>query len=99
MSRHGAAVLVVKRGPRGAIVYQVGDDPIEIPVYRSETVFKIGSGDVFSAAFALHWGERAIDAATAADIASKSVAHFVDGHALPLPESLNHGGPARNAAR
>lgn len=93
MNRQGAAVLVVKRGPRGATVYQLGKGPIEIPAYRSEAVFKIGSGDVFSAAFALHWGERGMDAASAADLASKSVAHFVDGHSLPLGESPTHGEP------
>ncbi|WP_315707347.1 MULTISPECIES: nucleoside 2-deoxyribosyltransferase [unclassified Bradyrhizobium] len=91
MGEQGAAVLVVKRGPRGATVYEVGTDPIDIPAYRSEGVFKIGSGDVFSAAFALHWGERGMDAAAAADLASKSVAHFVDGHSLPLDETLRHG--------
>jgi hypothetical protein len=93
MKRHGATVLVVKRGPRGATVHEPGGGVVEIPLYRSETVFKIGSGDVFSAAFALHWGERGLDAASAADLASKSVAHFVDGPSLPLEEKLNHGEP------
>ena len=40
---------------------------------------------MFSAAFAHHWGERGLDAVDAADLASRSVAHFVDYHALPLP--------------
>ncbi|MGY2982682.1 PfkB family carbohydrate kinase [Bradyrhizobium sp. USDA 4508] len=91
MAQHGAAVLVVKRGPKGAMVYEPGKSSIKVPAYRSDSVFKIGSGDVFSAAFALHWGERGLDPASAADLASKSVAHFVDGHSLPLRENLNHG--------
>ena len=91
MKRNGATVLVVKRGPRGATVHEPGRSAIEIPSYRSEAVFKIGSGDVFSAAFTLHWGQHGLDAASAADLASKSVAHFVDGHSLPLDETLNHG--------
>lgn len=94
MKRHGAEVIVVKRGPRGATVYEQGRDAVDIPVYRSETVFKIGSGDVFSAAFALYWGERGLDAASAADLASRSVASFVDGHSLPLDDATNHSAVA-----
>ncbi|SHI08073.1 PfkB family carbohydrate kinase [Bradyrhizobium erythrophlei] len=98
MARHGAEIVVVKRGPRGATVFERGGDAVEIPVYRSDSVFKIGSGDVFSAAFALHWGERGLAAASAADIASRSVASFVDGHALPLDDTTNQSAVAVRAA-
>lgn len=84
MAYHGADVVVIKRGPRGAIVCSRGRQPTEIPPYRSNNVFKIGSGDVFSAAFALYWSERGMDPVRAADYASRSVARFVDGHSLPL---------------
>lgn len=94
MAQHGAEVVVVKRGPFGATVHRRGTDAIAIPAYRSETVFKIGSGDVFSAVFALHWGERGLDAEKAADLASRSVARFVDGHVLPLDETAGDGGQA-----
>jgi nucleoside 2-deoxyribosyltransferase len=73
------------------MVYSRGSQPTEIPPYRSNSVFKIGSGDVFSAAFALYWGERGLDAARAADYASRSVARFVDGHSLPLGEAEQDG--------
>ncbi|WP_192282583.1 nucleoside 2-deoxyribosyltransferase, partial [Methylorubrum zatmanii] len=85
LAAHDAEIVVVKRGCEGARVFRVGGMPADIPAYRSERVFKIGSGDVFSAAFAHHWGERGLDAVDAADLASRSVAHFVDYHALPLP--------------
>lgn len=90
MGRHGADVIVIKRGPRGATVFTRGKDAIDIPPYRSDTVFKIGSGDVFSGAFALYWGERGLDAALAADKASRSVAQFVDGHVIPLDEDATN---------
>lgn len=99
---HGAEVAVVKRGPYGATVYARGSDPIEIPAYRSNTVFKIGSGDVYSATFALHWGERGLDPVSAADLASRSVAQFVDNHVLPLPSLLSEVAEpvqARNTGR
>lgn len=91
IERHGAEVVVVKRGQLGATVHRRGEDVVQIPAYRSESVFKIGSGDVFSAAFALHWGERGLDAGRAADLASRSVARFVDGHVLPLQEMDDDG--------
>ena len=85
LAAHAAAVVVVKRGCEGAWVFEGGCEPVPVPAYRSERVFKIGSGDVFSAGFALYWGERGMDARAAADLASRGVAAFVDYHALPLP--------------
>ena len=86
MNHHGAEVVVIKRGPRGATVYSRDGHTSVVSPYWSNRVFKIGSGDVFSAAFALYWGERKLDPATAADLASKSVSYFVDGHVLPLDD-------------
>jgi nucleoside 2-deoxyribosyltransferase len=87
MDHHGAETVVIKRGPRGATVYSRGGPTSDIRPYRSNSVFKIGSGDVFSAAFALYWGERGMEAGTAADLASRSVAQFVEGHVLPLDDA------------
>lgn len=86
---HQADVVVVKRGCAGARVFQAGVAPIDVPAYRSDRVFKIGSGDVFSAAFAHYWGERGLDPLAASDLASRSVGHFVDYHALPLPAATD----------
>ncbi|MCM5554073.1 PfkB family carbohydrate kinase [Pleomorphomonas sp. NRK KF1] len=74
--RFGADIVVVKRGPLGAVVMQPSGN-IKIPAYRSETVFKLGSGDIFSAVFAHLWGERKWPAAEAADFASRAVARYV----------------------
>jgi hypothetical protein len=92
MAHHGADTVVIKCGPHGATVYSRGGQLAEIRPYRSKSVFKIGSGDVFSAAFALYWGERGMDATQAADNASRSVAQFVDGHVLPLGEAKQSDG-------
>jgi nucleoside 2-deoxyribosyltransferase len=77
MQRNQADVVVVKRGARGALVYEAGVASV-VPAYRSASVFKIGSGDVFSAVFAHHWTERGLDAAQAADAASQAVSRYVD---------------------
>ncbi|MER9072006.1 nucleoside 2-deoxyribosyltransferase [Mesorhizobium sp. M0904] len=74
--RFKADVIVVKRGPFGVVVIQPGGN-VQLPAYRSETVFKLGSGDIFSAVFAHLWGERDWPAAQAADFASRAVARYV----------------------
>ena len=85
LTLHQADLVVVKGGCSGATVHRPALEPVAIPAYRSEKVFKIGSGDVFSAAFAHHWGERDLDPVAAADLASRAVHHFVDTRSLPIP--------------
>ncbi len=83
--RHGAAhVVVVKCGARGALLMERGGATAEIPAYRSERVFKIGTGDVFSSVFALEWAERKQPAPLAAERASRSVATYCTCGILPL---------------
>lgn len=86
LEREQAEVVIIKMGPRGAMVHRVGERPVLVPPYRAERVFKIGSGDVFSAAFAYYWAERGLDPVSAADAASRSAAHYVAGPGLPLPD-------------
>ncbi len=71
-----AAVIVVKQGPKGALVYE-NDQLTTVPAYWSESVFKIGSGDIFSAVFAYYWGERGSSALSAAQRASQAAARYV----------------------
>jgi hypothetical protein len=74
--REGADVVVVKAGPHGSFV--VAADRISaFPAYRSASMFGIGSGDVFAAAFALFWGLTGMDAQAAADRASRAVSLYV----------------------
>ncbi|UWU25443.1 PfkB family carbohydrate kinase (plasmid) [Rhizobium sp. CB3060] len=93
MARENAEAVIVKLGPQGAIVHAPGQAAILVPPHNADSVFKIGSGDVFSAAFAHYWAEAFESPAKAAELASRSVAHFVDGHRLPLPPpaQLQHG--------
>lgn len=65
ISKRRIDVVVVKQGPFGCLVMDSGGAHY-VPAFPSKNVFKIGSGDVFSAAFAKFWaldGESAIDAA------------------------------------
>lgn len=78
-------VVVLKMGGHGALVLAKGETPVMVPAYRSENVWKIGSGDVFSAAFTYFWGEKELPAAQAADLASRGTSYYCGTRALPLP--------------
>lgn len=70
-----AEVLVLKMGAKGAIVFSKSGEENIIPVYKTETVWPIGSGDVFAACFAYYWFSD-FKAADAAEKASLLTAHY-----------------------
>lgn len=84
MQEQGASVVIVKAGTRGATVYERNGIRNPIPAYRSKSVFKIGTGDVFSSIFAFHWGEAGLSAKDAADLASRAVASYCETRQLPV---------------
>lgn len=80
--------VVVKAGIKGAIVYEKAGKITHIPAYRSSKVFKIGTGDVFSAIFAFYWAYLGRSAEESADLASRSVALYCDSRQLIFSQSL-----------
>lgn len=76
-------VLIVKAGARGAQVFDASGRKTHVSAYRSSKVFKIGTGDVFSAVFAHYWGEKKIPAHEAAILASQSVSKYCSDAILP----------------
>jgi hypothetical protein len=78
-----ASVVVVKRGVRGATVVDSSLAVHDVPAFRSERVFKIGTGDIFSALFAHFWGQCGDSAVIAAQQASLGVAHHADTQDFP----------------
>lgn len=78
-ARSSVVAVIVKCGVRGALVFRRASRRGKtIKPYRSAKVFKIGSGDVFSAAFSHAWMTQSGQLAGAADFASRSVATYVD---------------------
>lgn len=73
-----AEVVVVKQGPYGAKVYDASGSSTHIPAYRSSRIFKIGTGDVFSAVFAHYWAQVKMPARAAADLASRAVSLYCE---------------------
>jgi hypothetical protein len=78
-----ADVAIIKQGAAGALV-GAGKERHEIPAYRTESTFSIGSGDVFSAAFTYLWAVEGRNPFEAANLASLAVAAYVESRALPL---------------
>jgi nucleoside 2-deoxyribosyltransferase len=79
-----ADVVVIKLGTRGALVIDGADAHHEVLPFQSDQVFKIGSGDVFSAIFSYCWGVENRPPHEAARIASHAVADYVENRTLPL---------------
>lgn len=87
MEWSGADAVVAKCGVRGAWVFVPNETPQWVPAFRSSSVFKIGTGDVFSAVFAYHWAECDTRPVEAATLASRSVAAYATSASLPLRNS------------
>lgn len=64
-NKEKVALLILKMGAKGAFVYTSASNRESIPVYKTNEVWPIGSGDVFAASFAYYWfhGVTPVDAA------------------------------------
>jgi nucleoside 2-deoxyribosyltransferase len=85
-----ADVVIVKRGPLGALVLTEGKFTI-VPAYETKSVWPIGSGDVFAAIFAARWGVQGLTATDAANSASRATADYVENRTLPIPLGVIEG--------
>lgn len=88
MRMESAEVVIVKLGSRGALVTWNGGSEV-IPAYQTERVWKIGSGDVYSAIFAALWGVHRLTPVKAARYASKATADYCNDRTLPAREVGN----------
>lgn len=83
LDANDASVVVIKDGPRGAFVFEPSSVGAHVPAYDAATLFKIGSGDIFTAVFAHYWLEGT-NCAESADLASRYTAQYVANRSLPL---------------
>jgi hypothetical protein len=84
----GADVVVVKRGAKGAIL-RTSSETSSIPAFQTESVWGIGSGDVFSGVFAGVWAECENPAEEAAVTAAKATAWYCQNRHIPIPRDLS----------
>jgi nucleoside 2-deoxyribosyltransferase len=87
------SVAVVKAGAAGAWVATSGSTAT-VPSYRTAMVFPIGSGDVFTAAFAKAWLEDGATPVDAAHLASRATALYCGSMTLPTTQRLLAEGAA-----
>lgn len=89
LEKEDCYALVLKMGALGALVFDTSSDEeiIKIPVYKTQRVWPIGSGDVFSAFFAYQWfnGNSISDSAT---LASKATAVYCNTKSLTISNYL-----------
>lgn len=90
-------VVVVKDGVKGATVVFDGGH-IVIDSFPTDRVFKIGSGDVFSAVFAYHWAEMGLTPLESARYASLATAYYCSGQGFVVPSSFHEQEPLFKAA-
>ncbi|WP_424681011.1 PfkB family carbohydrate kinase [Frateuria sp. YIM B11624] len=91
--REGAEVVVMKAGPIGALVLYQGHMTF-VPSYQTSYVFKIGSGDIFVAAFAQGWLEEGLSPHDAAERASRATAFYVQERRPATAQELREFRPS-----
>lgn len=74
----GAEIVVVKAGPDGAYVHNDEGLVGHVPAYEASAIYKVGSGDTFSAAFAFYWMQADKSAVEAVQLASLHTAEYVE---------------------
>src|SRR3546814_12496206 len=81
-----AEAVIIKRGALGALV-ATNAGQSQVSAYQSDWIWKIGSGDVFSAVFTYYWGVQKLEPVAAAELASRAAAHYAGTRHLPVPGS------------
>jgi hypothetical protein len=80
--------LIIKIGAKGALLFEdVKKEPVIIPVFQTDHVWPIGSGDVFSAYFAYCWF-KGVSLVNSAINASKATALYCNSMDLDISDDL-----------
>lgn len=82
-----AEVVVIKMGAEGALVYDNGVVS-RIPAFKTDHVWKLGSGDSFVAFFGYFWMVKQLSAPEAASVASKATAYYCATQGFPTSKRL-----------
>ena len=87
-------VVIIKQGVRGVSIYQKLNDRCikkdSVPCYFTENIWKIGSGDCFSAHFAYQWISEGKTPIEAAELASKATAYYCETRGYPSLEKFTN---------
>lgn len=83
-----AKVVVVKCGKVGSFVYSEDEEGWVAP-RKTKSVFSIGSGDAFVAAFSYFWLVKGMNPLLAAEKSSIAAAFYVENRTMNNPEGLD----------
>lgn len=92
LSTQSAEVVIIKMGPKGALVAEVTQIH-NIPAFITDKVWKIGSGDTFVAVFGYFWMEKKLSPKVSAYLASKATAYYCQTRGFPNETEI-HNFPA-----
>ncbi len=81
---YNTIAVILKMGPSGGFVF-TKDEKKEFKPYKTDHVFPIGTGDIFSAFVSLYWGVKGYDIDNAAQEASKMTALYSSNYNYYLP--------------
>lgn len=84
-----AYVAVIKNGPCGAFVIFQDKSWSEVPAFKTDKVWTIGSGDIFTTYFSRAYFINKASPTDAAMAASKATAWYSENKTLPVPEDLS----------
>lgn len=94
LTERGLAGVVTKRGPRGVLV-TTKDFQQPVGACVTDSVFPIGSGDVYASALTWAWGVAGADLVEAAAVASNAAAHWCETRDYPVPLDVLQGKTTR----
>lgn len=92
LSKNEADVVVLKLGALGVLVND-GETESVIPAFRSPYVWKIGTGDYFTAAFAHYWLIERQRPSVAATLASIGTSYYAETRGFATPDILRSYSP------
>ncbi|GGK71841.1 PfkB family carbohydrate kinase [Rufibacter glacialis] len=84
-----ASAVIIKKGSDGALIIQPDKEDVVIPSYQTDSVWPIGTGDIFSSIFASKWLMELLPIEEAANIASIATAYYANSSTLPIPADLS----------
>ncbi|WP_085901612.1 PfkB family carbohydrate kinase [Kiloniella majae] len=88
LKKEKASAIIVKCGQRGVFVHSKNENNW-VPPYKTETIFPIGSGDSFVAAFTFYWLIKKLSLTDAARMSSIAAAYYVSHRIMNNEEGLN----------
>lgn len=88
LSNQHAEAVVIKDGSNGALAIDKSGVR-EIPVYKTSSVWPIGSGDIFSAVFAWQWIVEKKSPFDSAILSSQYTANYCQTQLLPLNNEID----------